>query len=227
MSTGNLRDKLPEINTIIDSGDKVIIETAARGTVAAEFGTIIFDKDNFEIGNTLDDNIILTQQISGEIDSYVNERLNIVTSPEILCLYYKEFTNSTGVVVGQQDIATTDLSLNFFQVSTIKPVDIETIEVSQDKSITEGAASSNGINLTPGIYKVECIGSFTQSGPAGKFLPSGQILGNGDRGYLVLELFKDTLPSQSLLVSTPIITYSPEITITSAPPSNVASVVPA
>lgn len=218
MSTGNLRQTLPEINSIISETDRIIVETASKGTVTTEFGNLIFDKSNFEIANDLEDNILLTQEISGDIIDYVEDRLSTINVPEILCLYYKEFTNSTGLTIGQEGFATTDLSLNFFQVSTIQPVEIDnSIEISKDMSIGDGPASENYINLSTGIYKVECVGSFTQSGPAGRLLPSGLYTGNGDRGHLVLELFKDNLPTQSLLISTPIITHAPDITITASP----------
>lgn len=218
MSDANLRRILPESESIIRPTDKIIIESPDNKTTVSQFGNIIFDRSNFEISNTLNNNITLAQQISSDIHNYVDNRVNTIVIPEVLCLYFKEFTNSTGVVIGQQSIATTNLSLNYFQVSTIKPLDlVESIEYSVDASGLENALQDNGINLSPGIYKVECTGAFTLAGPAGSFNQNGSSVGNGDRGYLNLELYKDTEPNESLLVSTPIIDYAPAVKITTKP----------
>lgn len=218
MSDANLRRILPESESIIRPTDKIIIESPDNKTTVSQFGNIVFDRDNFELSNTLDSNITLSQQISSDILDYVDKRVNTIVIPEILCLYYKEFSNSTGTVIGQSNIATTNLSLNYFQVSTIRPLDAEAgIEFSVDASGLEDALQDNGINLSPGIYKIECIGAFTLDGPAGSFRSDGTSVGNGDRGYLTLELYKDTEPNESLLVSTPIIDYAPDVKITSPP----------
>jgi hypothetical protein len=218
MSDANLRRILPESESIIRPTDKIIIESSENKTSVSQFGNIIFDKNNFELSNTLESNLTLARQISGDIHDYVDARTNTIVVPEILCLYFKEFTNGTGVVIGQQSIATTNLSLNYFQVSTIKTFDqAEGIEFSVDASGQEGVLQDNGINLSPGIYKVECTGAFTLTGPAGSFKQDGTSTGNGDRGYLNLELYKDTAPNESLLVSTPIIDYAPAVKITTKP----------
>jgi hypothetical protein len=218
MSDTNLRRILPESESIIRPTDKVIIETPENNTTVAQFGNIIFNRDNFELSNTLDSNITLAQQISSDIYEYVDEKTNTIIVPEVLCLYFKEFTNGTGVVIGQQSIATTNLSLNYFQVSTIKPFDpVEGVEFSVDASGLENVLQDSGINLSPGIYKIECAGAFTLAGPAGSFAQDGSSIGNGDRGYLSLELYKDTEPNESLLVSTPIVDYAPEVKITTKP----------
>lgn len=220
MSDANLRRILPESETIIQPTDKIIIESPGKQSTVAEFGNIIFDRENFEITNTLDNNITLARQVSADISSYVDEQTNTIVTPEILCLFFKEFTNGTGVTIGQNTIATTNLSLNYFQVSTINPFDpVEDIQFSVDASGLEDVLSDDGINLSPGIYKVECTGAFTLTGPAGSFLSDGTSIGNGDRGYLTLELYKDTIPNEALLVSTPIIDYAPEVTLTTAPTS--------
>jgi len=220
MSDANLRQILPESNSIIESTDKIIVQAPNDQTYITEFGNVIFDKNNFELANTLESNILLAQQISGDVAEYVDSRINTVVVPEILCLYLKEFTNGTGLTIGQQTIATTNLSLNYFQVSTIAPPPIDNItRFSVDASGLENSQSDEGINLSPGIYKVECSGSFTLAGPAGSFNENGTSNGNGDRGYLTLELYKDTEPNESLLVSTPIIDYAPEVTLTAAPSS--------
>jgi hypothetical protein len=218
MSDTNLRRVLPESESIIRPTDKVIIETPENNTTVAQFGNIIFDRDNFELSNTLDSNITLAQQISSDIYEYVDDKTNTIVVPEVLCLYLKEFTNGTGVIIGQQSIATTNLSLNYFQVSTIRPFDpVEGVEFSVDASGLENVLQDSGINLSPGIYKIECTGAFTLAGPAGSFAQDGSSIGNGDRGYLSLELYKDTEPNESLLVSTPIIDYAPEVKITTKP----------
>lgn len=218
MSDANLRRILPESESIIRPTDKVIIESPDNKTTVSQFGNIIFDKDNFELSNTLDSNITLAQQISSDIYNYVDDRVNTIVVPEVLCLYFKEFTNGTGVIIGQQNIATTNLSLDYFQVSTIKPFDVEEgIKFSVDASGLEDVLQDNGINLSPGIYKIECTGAFTLTGPAGSFSQNGTSIGNGDRGYLNLELYKDTEPNESLLVSTPIIDYAPAVKITTKP----------
>jgi hypothetical protein len=220
MSDANLRQILPESNSIIDSTDKIIVQAPNDQTYITEFGNVIFDRNNFELANTLESNILLAQQISGDVAEYVDSRINIVVVPEVLCLYLKEFTNETGLTIGQQTIATTNLSLNYFQVSTIAPPPIDNItQFSVDASGLENSQSDEGINISPGIYKVECSGSFTLAGPAGSFNTNGTSNGNGDRGYLTLELYKDTEPNESLLVSTPIIDYAPEVTLTAAPSS--------
>lgn len=220
MSDANLRQILPESNSVIKDTDRVIVETQKSGTVITEFGNIIFDKNNFTLANNLEDNLSLTQEISSDIIEYVDNRLNTIVTPEIVALYYKEFTNGSGLTIGFNNIATTNLSLEYFHVSTIKPLEIDSsIQFSTDASGLENSLSDKGLNLSPGIYKIECVGAFTLTGPAGSFLPNGQSVGNGDRGYLSLELYKDTEPNESLLVSTPIIDYAPSITITTAPSS--------
>jgi len=220
MSDANLRRILPESESIIRSADKIIIESSDSKTTVSQFGNIVFDRSNFELSNDLDSNITLAQQISSDIYNYVDKRINTIVIPEILCLYYKEFTNSRGTLIGQSNIATTNLSLNYFQVSTIRSFDGEAgVEFSVDASGLEDALQDNGINLSPGIYKIECTGAFTLTGPAGYFRSDGTSVGNGDRGYLNLELYKDTEPNESLLVSTPIIDYAPEVKITSPPES--------
>jgi hypothetical protein len=218
MSDANLRRILPESESIIRSTDKIIIESPETKTTVSEFGNIIFDRSNFELSNTLESNLTLAQQISSDIHNYVDEKINTIVVPEVLCLYFKEFTNSTGVVIGQQSIATTNLSLNYFQVSTIKPFDpVEGVEFSVDASGLQNVLQDNGIILSPGIYKIECVGAFTLTGPAGSFNQDGTSVGNGDRGYINLELYKDTEPNESLLVSTPIIDYAPAVKITTKP----------
>lgn len=218
MSDANLRRILPESESIIRPTDKIIIELPENKTTVSEFGNIIFDRNNFELSNTLESNLTLAQQISSDIYNYLNDRTSTIVIPEVLCLYFKEFTNGTGVVIGQQSIATTNLSLNYFQVSTIKPFDpVEGVEFSVDASGLQNVLQDNGIDLSPGIYKIECTGAFTLAGPAGSFSSDGTSVGNGDRGYLNLELYKDTEPNESLLVSTPIIDYAPAVKITTKP----------
>ena len=218
MSDINLRRILPESESIIRPTDKIIIDSPDNKTTVSQFGNIVFNRDNFELSNTLDSNFTLARQISSDIHEYVDIRTNTIVVPEILCLYFKEFTNGTGIEIGQQSIATTNLSLNYFQVSTIETVGIaDGVKFSVDASGQENTLQDNGINLSPGIYKIECNGAFTQSGPAGSFKQDGTSTGNGDRGYLNLELYKDTDPNESLLVSTPIIDYAPEIKITAKP----------
>lgn len=218
MSDANLRRLLPESNSVIKDTDRVIVETAKSGTVVTEFGNIIFDKSNFTLANNLEDNLSLTREVSSDIFEYVDEALNTITTPEIIALYFKEFTNQSGLSIGFNNIATTNLSLEYFHVSTVKPLDSDTsIQFSVDASGLEDSLSDQGLNLSPGIYKVECIGAFTLAGPAGGFQPDGKSFGNGDRGYLSLELYKDTEPNESLLVSTPIIDYAPSVTLTTAP----------
>ncbi|MGA1048389.1 MAG: hypothetical protein ACO3UU_10275, partial [Minisyncoccia bacterium] len=187
MSSGNLRDILPESGSIIRPTDKIIIETVDNGTTITEFGNIVFNKQNFEFSRDIENNITLAQQVSSDIYDYVDDRLNAIVVPEILSLYIKEFTNGAGIIIGQQSIATTNLSLNYFQVSTIRPFDTTPgIEFSVDASGLENILQDNGINLSPGIYKIECTGAFTLAGPAGSFNPNGTSIGNGDRGYLTL-----------------------------------------
>ncbi len=220
MSDANLRRILPESESIIRPTDRIIVETAESGTTSSEFGNIIFDRQNFKLSVDLDSNSVLVDRVSGDIFNYVDNKINNIIVPEILCLYFKEFTNSTGLIIGQQSIATTNISLNFFQVSSIKPFNpVEGLEFSPDASGKENVLSDSGINLSPGIYKVECVGSFTLTGPAGSFTSTGAAVGNGDRGYLSLELYKDTEPNEPLLVSTPIIDYAPDVKLTTAPAS--------
>ncbi len=220
MSDANLRQILPESSSVIKDTDRVIVETSKKGTVITEFGNIIFDKSNFVLANNLEDNITLAQDVSSNIDNYVFDQLNTIVIPEILALYYKEFTNGSGLTIGHDNLATTNISLEYFQVSTVKPTEIDaSLQFSEDASGLENSLLDQGINLSPGIYKVECVGAFTLTGPAGGFLNNGQSYGNGDRGYLSLELYKDTDPNESLLVSTPVIDYAPTIVITTAPSS--------
>lgn len=208
----NLREKLPTKNSIIAAEDKVILSQDGSNTTVDEFGRITFNEENFPtiFLNTTTDRVAA---LSSYIETTTVDKLTSFETPEILALQYKHSSNAEGDVIGIAGHAITDI--NFEEhVNTIDPIDLTGgLQISKNaatKTIRDRKLASSDILLSPGVYRVECTGTFTLVGIAGGLDENGNVFGNGYKSYVVLELHKETQPGEILLYSTPAVEYSSE-----------------
>lgn len=211
----NLREKLPTKDSIISSNDKVILSQDNSNTTVDEFGRITFNEENFPT-IFLDSTTERVAALSGVIETTTRDRLSSFETPEILALQYKHTSNAEGDVIGIAGHAVTNI--NFEEhVNTINPIDLTGgLQISQNaatKTIRDRKLASSDILLSPGVYRVECTGTFTLVGIAGGFDENGDVFGNGYKAYVVLELHKETQPGEILLYSTPAVEYANETNI--------------
>lgn len=208
----NLREKLPTKNSIIAAEDKVILSQDGGNTTVDEFGRIIFNEENFPT-IFLDTTTDRVASLSSYIETTTVNKLTSFETPEILALQYKHSSNAEGDVIGIAGHAITDI--NFEEhVNTIDPIDLTGgLQISKNaatKTIRDRRLASSDILLSPGVYRVECTGTFTLVGIAGGLDDNGNVFGNGYKSYVVLELHKETQPGEILLYSTPAVEYSSE-----------------
>ena len=208
----NLREKLPTKESIIAAEDKVILSSESSNTTVDEFGRITFNEDNFPT-IFLDNTTAQVASLSSYIETTTVDKLTSFETPEILALQYKHSSNAEGDVIGIAGHASTDI--NFEEhVNTIDSVDLTGgLQISKNaatKAIRDRKFASSDILLSPGVYRVECTGTFTLVGIAGGLDENGNIFGNGYKSYVVLELHKETQPGEILLYSTPAVEYSSE-----------------
>jgi hypothetical protein len=208
----NLREKLPTKESIIAAEDKVILSSESSNTTVDEFGRITFNEDNFPT-IFLNNTTAQVASLSSYIETTTVDKLTSFETPEILALQYKHSSNAEGDVIGIAGHASTDI--NFEEhVNTIDPIDLTGgLQISKNaatKTLRDRKLASSDILLSPGVYRVECTGTFTLVGIAGGLDENGNIFGNGYKSYVVLELHKETQPGEILLYSTPAVEYSSE-----------------
>lgn len=207
---GNLRDSLPEKEKIISTKDEIITSNDSGEATIDEFGRVQFNRSNFPDLN-LESTNLRVQSLSSFIDTTVNDKLSSFETPEILALQYKHSSNAEGDVIGIGGHSITDLKFEE-HVNTIKPVDLtNNLPVSKNAATKSEIVRSTGaadIILSPGVFRVECTGTFTLVGLPGGPDGNGGIFGNDSRAYVMLELYKETQPSEILLYSTPSVEYA-------------------
>src|SRR6056300_898739 len=114
----NLRKTLSEKKSLIQPADRVIVETD-KGTTVSDFGSIIFDKDNFDFSDSIDNATDSLPILSAGIQQQTQDKFNNFVAPEFLTAFYSVHSNSQSDQIGIEGIATTVLPLCSLHVNTI------------------------------------------------------------------------------------------------------------
>lgn len=211
----NLRLKLDEVFEI-QSTDSLLIETDS-GTKRVDFGDLIFDLESFDVKGQIISNTSQLTSLSAQLETSYTESLSTVNEFDILASYYKT-ASGCGDIIGGAGTGTSNIEMNHTHVLNFDLVDGN----SNVGDVSPGLGGTttvpvSALRLTTGIYKVECQACFSLVEAAdyvvyGEFPTGEEDVGYSweeltpQTGYITLELFKTTAPSQVLLISNPSIT---------------------
>ena len=208
----NLRLTLDEVFEI-QSNDSLLIETE-NGTERVQFGNLLFDKESFDMKGQINTNTTQLTSLSATLGDTYTDSLSTVNEYDILATYYKA-ASGFGDTFGGSGNGVTDLEMNFTHV-----LNFDLVDGLSETGVSPGLGSTasdtlTALRLTEGIYKVECNAVFSLVSPADYVVT--QVFGGtseldpgyqweeyiSQTGYVTLELFKTTAPSQTLLISNP------------------------